>query len=210
MQDLIAKYVVPHEEPYPLLVLLHGMGSDEEDLMGLAPLLPKSWGLASLRAPYAYGPGYQWYSLANVREPEPADFAASLEAVEQWVRQVPERFPGVDRSRIVLGGFSQGSVMAMAAGFSGRLKGLLAGVVVLSGYVPDHLILHEGPAQVFWGHGEHDGVLPYALGEVGHKRLEAAKAHVQFHAYPMAHEVSAEEMADLSAWLESLSGGARG
>lgn len=204
MLELIAQYALPDMPHYPLLILLHGLGSDENDLLGLAPALPPGWGLASLRAPYPYGPGYQWYSLENIRDPEPADFAASLQAVESWVRAVPEHVPGADASRIVLGGFSQGSVMAVSAGFSGRLNDLLAGVCVMSGYVPDHAVLASGPRPVFWGHGAADGVLPLALGQAGVQRLEGLGVAVSFHQYPMGHEVCAAEMADLSAWLEAL------
>ncbi|MDN5924862.1 MAG: dienelactone hydrolase family protein, partial [Xanthomonadales bacterium] len=111
----------------------------------------------------------------------------------------------VEASNIVLIGFSQGGAMALHVGL--RYAQALAGVAALSTYVPLHesLAAQANPANaqtpIFWGHGSADPVVPMTLGLMSRDWLRGLGYHVDWHEYPMAHQVCAEEIADLQAWL---------
>jgi phospholipase/carboxylesterase len=199
--ELIYRSILPEHAPYPLLVLMHGLGSNEEDLLSLQPFLPPEWGVASLRAPYAYGPGFAWFGVEAPHHPASQEFLSSIAAVGAWLEEIPARFPQADPSHLVLGGFSQGAVMALSVSFSGQVAVKPAGTCVLSGYLPEQIVLKPGPSQVFWGHGTQDNVLPVSLAVKAVAALQPYAAHIDFRQYPMAHEVGERELQDLTQWL---------
>jgi phospholipase/carboxylesterase len=190
-------------------VLLHGRGSNEQDLFGMVPELPKQPLVVSVRAPFPFpaewGGGYFWYDLSGERHvPEPKTFESSLQQLEEFVRKLPSQYP-VDPSRLYLLGFSQGALM------SGCLTlahpELMAGTVMLSGYLPLQSDLATDEAGVagkpiFVAHGTHDSVLSIVLGRQARMHLETLKADVEYHEYPMDHQVVMEELAALRAWFE--------
>ncbi|PSR34328.1 MAG: hypothetical protein C7B46_06275 [Sulfobacillus benefaciens] len=192
---------------WPALVLLHGMGTNEEDLLPLKPYLPDNWGLITLRAPYTVGPQqYQWYHLQELGKPEPNSLSSSLDLVEHFLLQLGQEVPGVDLGKVVLGGFSQGALISGALLQRMVARGL-AGTAILSGYLPESVgltePLHNYP--VFWGHGEEDMVLPLDWGNDGVIRLRSLGAQVTFCTYPqMGHSVNEDELQDLSDWLQTL------
>ncbi len=112
----------------PLLVAMHGVGSHERDLLGLAPALPPEWTLASLRAPMPWGQGFSWYPLGTPGSPEVGPVDDAAEAVLAWVDAV-----AADHPRIGLLGFSQGGSMALQL-LRARPSGF-AFAVSLSGFV---------------------------------------------------------------------------
>jgi phospholipase/carboxylesterase len=185
----------------PLLVLLHGVGSNERDLMGLAPGLASEWTLASLRAPLRVGPGFGWYPLSTPGSPDPVAVDAGLEAVLAWLDGVAG-----DHGRIGLLGFSQGASMALQA-LRTRPTGF-AFAVGLSGFVVpgvtdgrDEALATVRPP-VFLGHGDADPVIPPAATA---RTAEWAAAHtaVTERTYPgLPHAVSAEELADVRAFID--------
>jgi phospholipase/carboxylesterase len=193
--------------PHPLVVLLHGMGADEHDLVPVADPL-RTWAhVVLLRAPEPVSgyPGFQWYVMQALGQPDPVSWLRSLSRLIDSLTALSED-PTVDASRVILGGFSQGALMT-ASVLCRRPDLGLAGYLLLSGYLPDWV---EVPAltgvPVFFGHGTRDPVLPYAWGTRMADRLEAAGAHVERHAYEMGHAVSPEEMADLARFVERLVG----
>ncbi len=199
--ELFYRSILPDQNSYPLLVLMHGLGSNEEDLLSLQPLLNPQWGVVSIRAPHAYGPGYAWFGVQAPRSPELGDLLSSTTAVSAWLDEVPERFPEADSDRVVLGGFSQGGVMSLAVSYATEAGTHLAGTCVLSGYLPEHLALQPGPPHLFWGHGTQDAVLPIALAVKAVEALQPYAADVQFRQYPLTHEVGEQELQDLNYWL---------
>lgn len=147
----------------PLLVLLHGYGSHEQDLMALVPGLPDEFSVASLRAPQPVQLGYQWFPLA-------ADLSFSVDRVVEAVQPVAAWLRGIaaEHSSTTLLGFSQG--MAMATSLARHMPGEIDAVVGLSGFVVPggHPLfaddrLRERPLPMFWGRDPQDPVIPPEL-----------------------------------------------
>ena len=112
---------------------------------------------------------------------------------------------GVDPSRILLAGFSQGGAIALACAL--RRATPLGGIIALSTYLPmaQRLVAEATPQArnqpVFMAHGQMDPVVPYAGGDASARQLRALGLPVEWHAYPMGHQVCGEEIADLAAWM---------
>ena len=186
----------------PLLVLLHGYGSNEQDLMGLMRMLPEEFTYLSVRAPLQAGPGYSWFPLSQ-------DIDFSIESVETSVLALWEFLSQVigEFSSVTLLGFSQG--MAMATSLARYRREAITAVVGLSGFTveaPDSAVfddaaLETNPLPLFWGRDLADPVITrdkieYTMGWVpGHTELT-------HETYPqIGHSVSAEELEDVSAFL---------
>lgn len=186
----------------PLLVLLHGVGSNEQDLMGLAPGLPASWTLASLRAPLQHGPGFGWYPLATPGSPELAPVDDAVEAVLTWLDGVTPA-----HGRVALLGFSQGGSMALQ--LLRARPGAFEAVVSLSGFVVpgvtddrDDAVSRVRP-RVFLGHGDRDPVIP-ASATARTSIWAAAHTEAVERSYAgLGHGVAGEELADVAAFLGS-------
>jgi len=184
----------------PLVVALHGVGSSEHDLLGLAPSLPAAWTLAALRAPDPWGPGFSWYPLGTPGSPDPTAVDASAAAVLAWVDTV-----AADHPRIGLLGFSQGGSMALQLLRS--RPDAFAFAVSLSGFVVpgaddgrDERVAAVRP-RVFLGHGDADTVIPTEA-TVRTSAWAAAHTAVTDRTYPgLPHAVSAAELADVAAFI---------
>lgn len=193
----------------PVLVLLHGRGSDMEDLQGLSRVLPSGGTLVTPQAPFrgapwGYGPGWAWYRYLGRDHAERESLASSLVALEEFLETIDERV-GFRVGSLVLGGFSQGGTTSLA--FAITRPGRVAAVVVLSGFLPVDDSLGGDPAAlagtpVFWAHGTHDPAVPFSLAEDGRRRLQSAGIAAETRDYPMGHWVTPEEMEDLKGWLE--------
>jgi phospholipase/carboxylesterase len=188
------------------VLLLHGRGADELDLLPLLEGWGESFDLVTVRAPHPLRPGYAWYDLKALGEPEPESFRQGLAYLEAVLQELPRRWPGLGRPLLLIG-FSQGALMAVAAAGSMEVPAL-RGVAALSGYLPEGLPLPRpdrlAGLPIFWGHGRQDPVLPYAWGEAASDRLKGLKASVEFHAYQMGHAVIPEEVDHLRAWVAKL------
>ncbi|TDN45343.1 phospholipase/carboxylesterase [Curtobacterium flaccumfaciens] len=184
----------------PLLVAMHGVGSNERDLLGLAPALPAAWTMASLRAPLPWGQGHSWYPLGTPGSPalEPVD--AAVADVLAWIDSV-----AADHPRIGLLGFSQGGSMALQL-LRARPAGF-AFAVSLSGFVVpgvtdarDEAVAAVRP-RVFLGHGDLDPVIP-AEATARTQVWAAAHTDVTDREYAgLPHAVSAAELADVAAFI---------
>ena len=121
-----------------------------------------------------------------------------------------EKARGIEASRIVLAGFSQGGAIALQAGL--RHGERLAGIMALSTYLPvaDTLAAEASAANrdvpIFMAHGLHDSLIPIERAQMSRKLLESAGYRVEWHEYPMEHSVCAQEIADISAWLRRMLG----
>jgi phospholipase/carboxylesterase len=184
----------------PLLVAMHGVGSNERDLLGLAPALPSSWTIASLRAPMPFGQGYSWYPLGTPGSPALGPVDESVAGVLEWIDSV-----SADHPRIGLLGFSQGGSMALQ--LLRARPAAFAFAVSLSGFVVpgvtdsrDDAVAAVHP-RVFLGHGDLDPVIP---GEATARTQAwaAANTSVTDRVYEgLPHAVSAAELADVAAFI---------
>jgi phospholipase/carboxylesterase len=202
----------PAGDPEGALVLFHGRGTDEHDLFPLLDALDPDRRLlgATPRGPLALPPGgAHWYIVRRVGFPDPETFHAIYPALCGWVDSLLEQ-NGISHDRAVLGGFSQGSVMAYALSL-GKGRPRPAGIVALSGFLPtvEGFELDPGGAAglpVGIGHGAYDPIIPVEFGRDARDRLQAAGADVTYRESPMPHSVDPGFLDDLRPWVKEAVG----
>src|SRR2546421_6617207 len=149
-----------------LLVLHHGRGADEHDLLALADVLDPERRLhvVTPRGPLTLPgwPGYHWYAVPRVGYPDPDTFWAAFNALAEFHDELWER-TGLAPERTVLGGFSMGSVMSYSLGL-GPDRPAPAGILAFSGFVPvvdgwEPQLAHREPVRAFIAHGRNDPVM---------------------------------------------------
>ncbi len=195
--------------PSPLLVLLHGIGADENDLLAIGPMLDPRLTVVSLRAPRPYDGGWSWFDVDFLPGgrvvPDVAQARAALRGLVAWLADAPARF-GTDPARTFLLGFSQGAMMALGVLFTTPER--LAGVVALSGR---HADLFPAPASpdaiarvpVLVAHGLHDDVLPVAHGRATREALAPLVRDFTYREFPIAHGIDDDEIALVRDWLRA-------
>lgn len=195
-------------EPDGALVLFHGRGTSEDDLVPLLDALDPERLLTGVtpRGPISAPPGgAHWYVVRRVGYPDATTFHATYERAAAFVDALPEIL-GVPLERTVLGGFSQGAVMSYALALgAGRPRP--AGLLALSGFVPSvegfalDLDGAEGfPAAIT--HGALDPVIGVDFGRAARDRLAAAEAAVTYHEAPVGHEIDPAWIPELTGWLQ--------
>ncbi len=210
---------IEHEtaaNPQFSILWLHGLGADGNDFAPIVPeLVDPAW--PALRFVFPHAPvrpvtinnGMSmraWYDIigfdAHARQDE-GGIRASIAEVETLIAR--EHGRGVPSERIVLAGFSQGGAIALAAGL--RHAETLAGIVALSTYLPMSATLAternaaNASIPIFWGHGTADPVVVLQRGVDSRDVLQSLGYTVDWHTYPMAHALCAEEIGDLRHWL---------
>lgn len=193
--------------PEGALILLHGRGADEHDLHALLDVFDAERRLVGITpgAPLSLPPGGRhWYVVPRVGFPEPQTFASTFEELTSTLDAMLEQH-GVSWDRTVLGGFSQGAVMAYAVGL-GEGRPLPAGILAMSGFIPtvDGWQLREEGLQGFpvaIAHGSLDPVIPAQFAHEARERLEAAGADVLYCESTMAHTIDPRVVPDLQAWI---------
>ena len=206
--DLLSHQLRPaRERPEGALVLLHGRGTNEFDLLPLLDELDPERRLVGItpRAPLELAPGgFHWYISRQVGYPDPDTFHAAYRALARWLDALPEAL-GVSWSRTVLGGFSMGAVMSYALGL-GAGRPAPAGILALSGFMPAvpgfelDLSGREG-FRVAIGHGSEDPVISVEFSRAARRRLEQAGANVLYRESPMMHGVDPHFLPVLRSWL---------
>ena len=198
------------------VIWLHGLGADGNDFPPIVPELglPES---AAVRFVFPHAPSIPvsinggmrmpaWYDIRDMdlaNRHDEAGIRASAQALEALIRNECER--GIPAERIVLAGFSQGG--AIAAHVALRYPERLAGLVMLSTYlVLDSTLEQERHAAnadlpVFGAHGSLDPMVVPGRGEAARDQLTSLGYEVEWHEYPMQHQVCLEEIADLGAWF---------
>ena len=198
---------------YPTIVTLHGRGTDEYDLLPLVESLGlNNVLLVSPRAPLLFNPegvkmtGFAWYEAGEEGVPHARTFQSNVNLLRHFPTEIKATYP-VNPERLILLGFSQGAVMAYAAGLMDPQS--FRGIAALSGYVPNKSGLPFKVRQlthvpIFISHGEFDEVNPVKYGRGSADFLTAAGADVEYHEYHMGHEVREETLRDLGVWLRKL------
>jgi len=194
--------------PHPAIILIHGRGADEDDLLGLSTAFDERLLLLSVRAPYPYPPsnGYTWYDADAVGTPEPSMFRTSYDMLTSFVEDILSGYP-IDPTRVFLFGFSMGSVMALALSLTRPEQ--YRGVVAHSGYVPEgtHLSLRWkslAHTSFFLAHGSLDPVIPISLARRAHVLFMGSDASLTYREYPMGHQISDESLGDVVRWMAPL------
>ncbi|HEX4332513.1 MAG TPA: alpha/beta fold hydrolase [Usitatibacter sp.] len=223
MSDLERVEVSTGAKPVGTVIWLHGLGADGWDFVPLVRELSLPAELP-LRFVFPHAPerpvtinnGYMmraWYDIAQqdlARVPDEPGIRESQQEVEALIAGEKER--GIDSSRIVLAGFSQGGAIALQAGL--RHGERLAGIMALSTYLPLEASLEAEHSPVnrrlpiLMVHGTEDPVIPITLAETSQRTLAHRGYDVQWKSYPMAHSVCAEEVTDIAEFLVQVLGDA--
>jgi phospholipase/carboxylesterase len=207
LDDVVHRTRPAAGDPHGAIVLLHGRGTDENDLFPLIDILDPDRRLAgfTLRGPLNLPPGgWHWYRLGGIPTPDPPTFEASYELVTGWLDSLPDEL-GVPPARTVIGGFSQGSVMSYAVSL-GEGRPSPAGVIALSGFIPRvpefSLDLDSRTGlPVAIGHGTYDPVIPVEFGREAKEMLEQAGLDVSWRETPMQHSVDPAFLGELAGWI---------
>jgi len=196
-------------EPDGLLVLHHGRGTDERDLLGLADALDPRHRLRVVtpRAPLSLpgSPGYHWYLVPRVGYPDHDSFHAARAALAEFHDRLWEE-AGVGPERTVLGGFSMGAVMSYAMGL-GADRPAVAGVLAFSGFVPtvdgwEPSLADRQATRAFIAHGSRDPIIGVEFARRARDLLEAGGLTVSYRESELGHQIDPAQLADATAWLE--------
>lgn len=192
--------------PAGALVLLHGRGADEDDLFPLLDVLDPERRLVGItpRGPLSLPPGgAHWYAVREIGFPDRSTFWPTYELLTGWLDALLEDH-GVTHEQLVIGGFSQGTVMSYAAGLgAGRPRP--AGIIALSGFMPtvegfELDLADRSGFPVAIGHGAADPVIGVQWARQAHERLDAAGANVTYEEHPGAHQIDPLFLRRLPAW----------
>jgi phospholipase/carboxylesterase len=195
-------------DPAGLLVLHHGRGTDEHDLLPLADVLDPERRLhvVTPRAPLTLPgwQGYHWYVVPRVGYPDPETFHSAYRALASLHDELWES-TGIAPGRTVLGGFSMGSVMSYALGLGGD-RPVPAGIMAFSGFVPvvdgwEPDLAGRTGLPVFIAHGRGDPVIDVAFARRARELLETAGLEVEYHESGLGHQIEPADLPAASAWL---------
>ena len=192
----------------PLLLLLHGVGSNEQDLAGLVAFLDGRFTVASVRGPNTLGPGaYAWYPVEWTDKGPIGDTDRARTSRDRIVEFIQEATTALDTdpARVYLMGFSQGAIMSLYVALT--RPEIIAGAVLMSGRLLPEAWAERAPDEALDGlpllavHGTRDRVLPLANGQEIRDALVPLPVALTYHEFDMAHEVAAESLAVIQSWL---------
>lgn len=193
----------------PVLILMHGLGSNEKDLFGLAAQVPDSFLVISLRAPFTYTQdGYAWYSvefkgnqiIGNIPEMQKSK-AKIVKFIDDLISKKQ-----IDSKKVYLGGFSQGAIMSYEIALCKPEK--IKGIIVLGGRLPDGLENRMAKMEqlknlkIFIAHGKEDKRIDFKKAEEANEFLKKLGLTSTFNKYPIGHSISDQMWLDAMNWLK--------
>ena len=205
-------------EPRGLLVLHHGRGADEHDLLPLAEALDPQH---RLHVVTPAGPlsgaglaGRHWYLVPRVGYPDPETFALAYRGLAELHDEL-WRTTGIEPAQTILGGFSMGAVMSLALGL-GAARPAPAGVLALSGFLPtvarwEPALSSRAGLAVLIAHGRRDPVISVEFARSARDRLRAGGLRVDYHESDVGHNIDPALLEPARAWIDgALAGGSGG
>jgi phospholipase/carboxylesterase len=195
-------------DPDGLLVLHHGRGTDEHDLLGFGDVLDPQRRLhvVTPRAPLQLPgwPGYHWYVVPRVGYPDPDTFQAAFAKLAELHDELWER-TGVGPERTVLGGFSMGSVMSYALGLAAG-RPAPAGILAFSGFVPTvdgwtPDLAGREQMRAFIAHGRNDPIMDVSFARGARELLESGGLDVSYHESDAAHHIDPAHLPAAVDWI---------
>jgi phospholipase/carboxylesterase len=208
MSSLVYRERPADGEPAGLLVLHHGRGADENDLLSLADVLDPDRRLhvATPRAPLTLPgwPGYHWYVVPRVGYPDPDTFHDAYRRLAELHDELWER-TGLTSAQTVFGGFSMGSVMSYSLGL-GADRPAPAGILAFSGFIPvvdgwEPSLADRTGTRVFIAHGRRDPVMNVEFARRAREQLEAGGLEVEYHESDAGHHIDPAHVPAAIGWL---------
>lgn len=195
----------------PLLIMLHGYGSDENDLFSFAPELPGELFIISLKAPYNLEPfGNAWYAINfdsdQNKWSNDEQAAKSRDLVAKFIDEAIENYP-VQKESVTLLGFSQGTIISYAVALYYPEK--IKNVIALSGYINSELLPIQADnngykhLDFYSSHGTLDQVIPVEWGRKAQPFLNSLNIKNRFSEFPVGHGVSPQNFYELKEWLKN-------
>ena len=196
----------------PVIIMLHGFGSDENDLFSFANELPEKFAIISLKAPIRLEPyGNAWYNIyfdnAQGKFSDNEQAISSRELVSKCIDEVIEKY-NVDANNVTLLGFSQGTILSFAIALSYPEK--VKNVIGLSGYVNEE-ILKEGyknndfsNLNIYTSHGNVDQVIPVQWARKTEPFFKKLNINCVYSEYPVGHGVAPQNFQNFKEWLEDI------
>ena len=205
--------IEPESDAEVSIIWLHGLGADGNDFAPVAQLLASRLS-TDIRFILPHAPSIPvtinagvtmpaWYDMLNMDHPRNVDWdtvAHSEKIISGLIKREEER--GVPTSRCILAGFSQGGAMALRMGLIHASS--VGGIIALSAYLlqdKEESFSTDNKFPVFMAHGRSDLVIPYSVGETSRDALKSIGCEVEWHDYPMEHNVSEEEISHIQEWL---------
>ncbi|MDR6723085.1 phospholipase/carboxylesterase [Paenibacillus amylolyticus] len=182
------------DQQYPVIFALHGMGSDEQDMLRLMEPLQSDFIIVAVRGPIAQGSGYAFFQIQSIGNPIRELYDASVQGLQQFIVELSSKY-AIDPSRRYVAGFSQGAIMAMTLALV--MGDAIKGIVAMSGYLP-HFVKNEYTLQpnpalsAFVSHGDQDHLFPLQLGEDNANFFRQYTEHVTYVPYHGGHHVTPE------------------
>ena len=209
MEQLINIQRPASGEPEGLLVLHHGRGSDENDLIGIADQFDPDQRLhvVSPRAPLTLDgwPGNHWYIVPRVGHPDPASFAIAYQQLCEFHEQLWQE-TGIAPDRTILGGFSMGSVMSFATGL-GDQRPVVAGILGLSGFIPtvdgwQPNFAERSATSVLIAHGTEDPVIAIEFARAAKDLIEPSDLELEYHEAAGGHQINPNQLPLIVDWID--------
>ncbi len=193
----------------PTLIMLHGYGSDENDLFSFASELPEELLIISARAPYTLNPqGHAWYAInfdsVQGKFSDNEQAKESRIAISNFIDEVIDNYP-IDRENITLLGFSQGTILSYAVALSEPSK--IKNVIALSGYINTEIITPDfnkndfSNLSIYASHGSQDQVIPVSWARKAPDLLKEVGIEHTYSEFPVGHGVHPQNFMELKKWL---------
>jgi len=200
------------KENAPLLIMLHGYGSDENDLFSFSSELPEELFIISVRAPYTMHPyGNAWYAIHfNAEENKWNDIEQALQSrdlIAKFIDEACEKYP-VNKTNVTLLGFSQGTILSYAVALTYPEK--VRNVIALSGYISEDLLPKNmvekdySHLSFYCSHGNLDQIIPVDWARKTPKFLNGLHIKHTYSEFPVGHGVSPQNFYEFKQWLEPL------
>lgn len=193
------------EKKQPALFLIHGMGSNEDDLPQLVKEFESTHHIFSLRGPIVHKPGYAFFLIEEIGKPVRDIFDQIVTHIQAFIREAIVEY-NLDPTDITLLGFSQGAILSQTIALT--MGEEISKVVALSGYIPTFVKTEYSKRNIehlsiFISHGDYDYVIPSQWGLDSKEYFEATGAKVTFKTYNEGHGVTPENHRDLVAFLKN-------
>ncbi|WP_339305138.1 alpha/beta hydrolase-fold protein [Paenibacillus sp. FSL R5-0519] len=191
------------DQRYPVIFALHGMGSDEQDMLRLMEPMQSDFIIVAIRGPIVQGSGYAYFQIKSIGNPIRELYDASVLGLQQLIVDLSGKY-AIDPKRRYIAGFSQGAIMAMT--LSLVMGDGIKGIVAMSGYIPqfvkdEYKLQPDTELSVFISHGDQDHLFPLQLGEDNANFFRQHTHHVTYVPYNGGHQVKPDLYQQFQQWL---------